>query len=233
MVHYNPKLPIKLVCDSSQYGIGAAIFHTMENNEERPIAFASKTLNKAQSNYSTIDREALAIFFGVKKFQHYLIGRKFILQTDHKPLVSIFGSKRGIPEMAASRLQRWSIYLSSFDFEIQYIVGKSNVNADFLSRLPTKCNDFIEDDESDGIITYVNFIEKCSSIDQATILIESSSDPIISTIIEYVKGGWPTSKLEGEFKPFECISNELTVEHDILMWGYRVIIPSSLRADFL
>lgn len=157
----HPQLPIKLICDASQHGIGAAIFHTMENNEDRPIAFASKSLSKAQSNYSTIDREALAIYFGVNKFQHYLIGRRFVLQTDHKPLTSIFGSKRGIPTMAASRLQRWAMYLSSFDFEIQYIVGKSNVNADFLSRLPTNCNDFV-DDENDEKTTYLNFITKIS-----------------------------------------------------------------------
>lgn len=107
LVHYNGNLPIKLVCDASNKGIGAAIFHVMPNGEDRPIAFASKTLNKSQQNYFVIDREALAIFYGVKKFSHYL-------------LITIFGNKRGIPAMAASRLQRWSVYLSNYDFNIQY-----------------------------------------------------------------------------------------------------------------
>lgn len=72
LVHYNPEWPVVLVCDASQYGVGAAIFHVLPDKTEKPIAFASKTLLKAQRNYSTIDREALAIFFGVNKFSHYL-----------------------------------------------------------------------------------------------------------------------------------------------------------------
>lgn len=131
LTHYNPKLPIKLICDASQNGIGAAIFHVMPNGEELPIAFASKTLSPSQQNYSTIDREALAIYFGVNKYEHYLLGRPFIIQSDHKPLITIFGEKKGIPAMAASRLQRWAIYLSNFDFKIEHISGQSNVNADF------------------------------------------------------------------------------------------------------
>lgn len=233
LVHYNPQLPIKLICDASQHGIGAAIFHTMENNEDRPIAFASKSLSKAQSNYSTIDREALAIYFGVNKFQHYLIGRRFVLQTDHKPLTSIFGSKRGIPTMAASRLQRWAMYLSSFDFEIQYIVGKSNVNADFLSRLPTNRNDFV-DDENDEKTTYLNFITKISPIDHTTIRQETANDSILSTVIEFMRTDWPSKEsTDDSMKPFVCRANELTIEDDILLWGHRVIVPSSLHKKIL
>lgn len=73
LVHYDPNLLVKLICDGSQRGIGAAIFHTMKNGEDKPIAFASKKLTPAQSKYSTIDREAMTIYFGVVKFQHYLI----------------------------------------------------------------------------------------------------------------------------------------------------------------
>lgn len=235
LAHYNPHLPIKVVCDASQYGIGAAMFHTMENGEDRPIAFASKTLTKAQRNYSTIDREALAIFFGVKKFQHYLIGRKFLLQTDHKPLTSIFGDKHGIPTMAASRLQRWSTYLASFTFDIEYIVGKSNVNADFLSRMPTKGDDLFDDDENnDEETTYLNFIDQVSTIDRTAIHRETATDSVLSVVINFVKNGWPAKKSSNEnIKPYECRANELSVEKDILMWGYRVIVPSSLRKDFL
>lgn len=233
LAHYDQKLPLILMCDASQNGIGAAIFHTMKNNENKPIAFASKTLTVAQRNYSTIDREALAIYFGVNKFQQYLMGRNFTLLTDHKPLATIFGNKRGIPTTAASRLQRWATYLSSFDFTIKYIDGKSNVNADFLSRLPLKQSDFIEDDEED-ITLYVNFIEKFTSINQDAIRHASAKDSTISSIIKFVKTGWPSRKfITEELKPFESRASELNVEKDILMWGYRVIIPFSLRDDFL
>lgn len=127
LTHFDPAVPVKLVCDASDKGIGAALFHVFDSGEEKPIAFISKILSPCQRRYSVIDREALAIFFGVKKLAHFLLGRKFTLQTDHKPLVALFGEKRGIPEMAAGRLQRWSVFLSNFEFDIQYIPGKTNV----------------------------------------------------------------------------------------------------------
>ena len=88
LTHYNPELPLKLSCDSSSYGLGAVISHVMENGEERPIAFASRTLNAAEKNYAQIQKEALSIIWGVKKFHCFLFGRKFTLVTDHQPLIS-------------------------------------------------------------------------------------------------------------------------------------------------
>lgn len=234
LTHFNPNLPIKLTCDGSLNGIGAAYFHIMPDNSEKPIAFASKTLNKAESNYSTIDREALAIYFGVKKFAHYLIGRKFLPQTDHKPLISIFGDKKGIPIMAASRLQRWAIYLSSFDFTIEYIKGETNINADFLSRLPTKCADF-KDEPDDEKLTYVNFMETSNVIDAKVIKSETYKDETLNKIIGFVKNGWPTTKSIKipDLAPYLHRQNELNIERDILMWGYRVVVPVSLRKEIL
>lgn len=96
------------------------ISHMMEDGTERPIAYASRVLNSAGRGYSQIDREALAIVYGVKKNHQYLYGRKFLLKADHKPLVSIFGPKMGIPTMAASRMQRWAVILSGYEFDIGY-----------------------------------------------------------------------------------------------------------------
>jgi len=73
-----------LSCDASSYGIGVVISHILPNNEERPIAYTSRTLNLAEQRYSQIDKEALAIVFCIKKFHQYLCGRHFILFTDQK-----------------------------------------------------------------------------------------------------------------------------------------------------
>ena len=91
LVHYDSTLPVKLAGDASAYGVGAVISHVMPDGTERPIAFASKTLSTSERNYSQVEKEGLALVFGVKKFQSYLYGHRFTLVTDHKPLTTIFG----------------------------------------------------------------------------------------------------------------------------------------------
>ena len=74
--------------------------------------------------------------WGVKKFFCYLFGRKFTLLTDHQLLISIFGQKKGIPATAASRMQRYALFLQGYDYDIEYKSSKSHANCDGLSRLP-------------------------------------------------------------------------------------------------
>ncbi|KAK3733442.1 hypothetical protein QZH41_018625, partial [Actinostola sp. cb2023] len=106
LTHYDVNLPLVLAYDASSYGIGAVISHVMENGEERPIAFASRTLSSNEKHYGQIEKEALSLVYGVKKFHQYLYGRKFIMETDHKPLLTILGPKNTVPTLAAARLQR-------------------------------------------------------------------------------------------------------------------------------
>ena len=104
LAHYNPELPIKMAADASAYGVGAVISHVYPDGSEKPIAFASRTLSRSQRNYAQIEKEGLALVFGVRRFHQYLYGQNFTLVTDHKPLTTIFGPKKGIPPLAAARL---------------------------------------------------------------------------------------------------------------------------------
>ena len=108
----------------------------MEDGQERPVAYTSRTLTPAEKNYSQLEKEGLAIIFGVKKFHNYLFGRKFSIESDHQPLSYLFSETKGISQTALSRIQRWALTLSAYQYTIRHKSGTTLSNADALSRLP-------------------------------------------------------------------------------------------------
>ena len=135
LVHYDPTLPISVSADSSSYGIGAVLSHRIDG-VDRPVYFVSRSLTEVERRYSQVEREALALVFAVKKFHFYLWGQKFKLITDHKPLLGLFSNNKNIPTMASGRIQRWSLILQSYHFDLVHCSGKLLGSADTLSRLP-------------------------------------------------------------------------------------------------
>ena len=120
-----------MACNASNVGIGTVLFHRYEDDSERPIVNASKT-----RNYSQIQKEALSIVFALRKFHHFLHGRKFILVTDHKPLFLLFGPAKATPQLVANRLSRWALMLRQYEYKVEYRKTSDHGNADALSRLP-------------------------------------------------------------------------------------------------
>lgn len=135
LTHYNPELPIIVSADASSVGVGATISHKMPDGAIKVVQHASRALTPAEKQYGQPDREGLAIVYAVTKFHRMLYGRSFLLQTDHAPLLRIFGSKTGIPVYTANRLQRWALQLLLYDFRIEYVSTDKFGNADILSRL--------------------------------------------------------------------------------------------------
>ena len=134
--HYNLTKRLGVSADASAYGVGAVLFNIESNGIEKPIYYASRVLFGAETNYSQIEKEGLAIVFAMRRFQQYLEGRHFIIFTDHRQLLKIFSQNETTPTTTSARLQRWSLVLSSFDYEICFKKSKENANADAVSRNP-------------------------------------------------------------------------------------------------
>ena len=110
--------------------------HRMPDGSEKPIGYASRTLNKAERNYSQLEKEGLSCVFGVKHFYSYLFGHSFELITDHKPLLGLLGENKSMSPQASARIRRWALYFSLFEYTLHFKRTSAHSNADALSRLP-------------------------------------------------------------------------------------------------
>ena len=114
--------------DASNEGIGAVLMQE-HDGKLHPVSYASKNLSSTEKNYSTVEKECLAIVWGVKKFGLYLQGIPFVLQTDHMPLNYL-----GSAKFNNSRKMRWALFLQNFDMRLKPVKGSDNVGADYMSR---------------------------------------------------------------------------------------------------
>lgn len=130
LVHPNFEKTFYLFCDASKFAIGACLQQKDISNSLRPLCYASRTLNRHEQNYATIEQEALSIIWAVKHFRPYLFGHHFEILSDHKPLIWLF--KANDP---GSRLLRWRLKLEEYNYTISHIPGTKNTVADTLSRL--------------------------------------------------------------------------------------------------
>jgi hypothetical protein len=120
-------LPVYVQTDASYYGIGAYMFQLAPDGSHRPICFISKTLSKDQRRWGIPDKEAYAIFYAVKRWEHLLRDRHFVLQTDHKNLAYLNFE-------GTAKVRRWKMLLQEFNFDIEYLRGEDNPVADSFSR---------------------------------------------------------------------------------------------------
>ena len=180
-----------------------------------------------------IEKEALAIVFGIKKFHQYLFGRCFSLLMDHRPLTLLLGPKRGIPVLAASRLQRWAIQLSAYQYDIEYRASKDHANADALSQLPRKTVE--EPDDWSIKVDQVNRIQmERAPITVSQIREATRGDPVLSCAMYYILHGWPAEKcIPDELKIYYNKQDEFTVEGGCILRGTRAVIPTKFQAAVL
>ena len=240
LTHFDDNRELFLATDASEYGVGAVLFHkatsevgsNKSETAEQVISYASRTLSVAERNYSQIEKEALAIIFGIKKYDKYLMGRHFTLYTDHKPLVRLFDPKQATSNTAAARIQRWSLFLSNYDYTVEHKKGINNSNADALSRLPLPTTHSILEELAHVQQVQVGQIN-ASPMDSKQIRIASINDPILSRVLGFVSRGWPNLCPSEELKPFYLRSTELTSEDHVLLGDCESWYLQNFVAQFL
>ena len=230
LVHYDPTKPLFLAVDASPYGVGAVLSNQI-GSSEKPVAYASRTLNQAERNYSQTEREGLAMVWGVKKFHQYLLGLKFTIHTDHKPLLGIFGESKPIPTHSALRIQRWALTMSGYNYELLYRSGAQNGNADGMSRLPLSDNP----EEESQLQNFVHMVDLVHApVKAEEVRRETERDATLVRVKEFILEGWPDELTADEaFQPYKKRSDELTIEEGVILWGGRVVVPPKLRSQVL
>jgi hypothetical protein len=227
--HFDETKPVIVATDASPFGVGAVLLQEQSDGKEHMITCASRTLSSAERNYSQLEKEALSIIFGFKRFQQYLAGREVRLYTDHKPLTFIFKPDAGVPTTALQRIQRWAMFLANFSYTVHHRPGKSNFQADALSRSPKP-----EIAELDAEVCAIQqeHIER-GPADATQVRQATRRDPVLSRVVDFVLSGWPSRSPGDDFQPWWTRRDELTVESGVLLWGTRVIVPERLRSQIL
>lgn len=197
--------------DASNTAVGGVL---SQNN--KPIAFYSRTLNSAERNYSTIERELLSIVETTKNFRPYIFGKQFIIETDHKPLVWLFSLKD-----PNSRLVKWRLRLEEFDYKIQYKKGKENVVADALSRVEININETTDEDNLDLLSILPNIDEELElSPDNLDIMLNNDKD-------KQDNESGNTQHTSSENPVFTMPISDKTVNH----FSYRIILQLGDQYD--
>ena len=230
---YNPNADTLVAADASSFGLGAVLTQKQDNDEWLPIAYVSRALTPTERRYAQIEKEALAITYACERFQEYLIGKSFHINTDHKPLVPIFSSK-SLDELPL-RVQRFRLRLLRFQFSISHTPGKKLITADTLSRAPLQtlspADSQLQDDCDAYVVMTIGSLPatepKLKQIKKAL-----KADDVCKQVMQFCNEGWP-DRVDGSLKQYFPVRLELSVHDGLLLKGNQLVIPSSMQSEII
>lgn len=194
----------------------------VKSGDQLPI-YASRVLKDADSRYSQIEKETLALTFGCEKFHPFVYGIKFTAETDHKPFIQI--ASKALGEMPP-RLQRFFLRLLRYDFNLQFVPGKELILADTLSRAPKTTSN--EDASDDVEIHATNILFDRVSLTTVKRLQEATAqDPVLQKVVTAITNN---KTIDGVFRH---MTPELSVLKGIVFKGERVVVPRLMRSEML
>jgi len=221
--------PIKVSSDSSEYGLGAVLLQLHEK-DWLPVSYASRSLNSTERRYAQIEKECLSIVFATTRFHHYVYGRRFICETDHKPLETLL--KKTIPEVPA-RIQRMMLVLIRYpDLIVKYVPGTQLHLADGLSRISK--GKLSSQAEIEDIEYQVHMITNSHPISEAKLSDfknATETDKILIALKATIQNGWPNEyrNVDDLICQYWQHRDVLTHENGLLYKGEKLIVPESMR----
>ena len=234
LARFDATLETVVSADASSYGLGAVLQQRQPNGELQPIAYISRAMTTTEQRYAQIEKEALGVTWACERFQDYLVGMRFHIETDHKPLVPLLSSKN-LDELPI-RIQRFRLRLMRFCYSISHVPGKDLVTADTLSRTPVSLPTAKEEFQQEVCAFLDLVVNNLPATDTRLRDIQShqDSDPACSQIKHFCQGGWPPRfHLKGPLKAYISVKDELSVHKGLLLRGNRLVIPPALRKEIL
>lgn len=226
-----------LYTDASPTALGAVLVQLQTNletneNEKRVITCISKSLTDTEQRYPQTHKEALAIVWAVEKLHFYLLGREFVIYTDHEPLEYVFKRKNISDKRAMTRAEGWALRLSSYHFKIRHVSSTENI-ADPLSRIcDQKDAPYSEDYGNYGLFSIeqsfdsIDFHYDKTRICEETIVEETTKDEECRAVISAIENNaWE----DWDLKKFKQIAEELSYVDGTIRRGTKIVLPRSLR----
>ena len=226
LAFYDVSQPVKVSVDASQEGLGAVLIQN-----ERPVAYASRSLTDCEKRYAQIEKEMLAVVFGVEHFHYYVYGRQVTVESDHKPLEAIV--KKPLSS-SPPRLQRMLLRLMKYNILLEYKPGKQMFIPDTLSRASLPMSSPSSDDWDAQVHLIVKSLpvsdEYMNNFQKAT-----ANDATLTLLKQHILKGWPNKRAEipPEIRPYSGFKEELSESEGILFKGERIIVPKQMQKDML
>ena len=223
--YYDESKALKVSSDASKDGIGAVLLQET-NGEWMPVAYASRSMTKAEKNYATIEKEQLGVVFACERFHVYIYGRQTTVETDHLPLISI--SKKQLCD-APPRLQRLLLRIQKYDLTLQHTPGKQLVVADTLSR--SFSAEEVKSTTESEVYIHVCAVKSNLPVSErkwAELAEATENDQELQRVIRGMEDGGDVCP-----KPYRTFIEELSIVDGVILKGQRVVVPAIMKAEML